>query len=375
MANHSIEISWRPQAPERHPSSRRIRRIGRRLRPAVDHGVGQIIALEPRLLLSALTETNPGAIHASALARQLAQHAVHHVKPVVHAKRVTPSQAVNAAYVAFFTAFSKVLNNYVNSINEQSSSTVTVSATVTTAFNPPSSIILVDNAAVFGPEGTFNPPVTANAVFGTVSFGAVTLAGSSGNSLIISSAQPVTAQLPVGTVLTASVPTSAQTSAAAIFPTYIIDSTIQMAIALVKYFNKLPIKLPPENAPPHTPVQRGAIQTFIYQSIVGTQAATLEQSVAGGSSTSLQQLLLAIPLPTTTGSDLQIYNAAVASAILESRQQLRDGIALVFNRTLLVNAQPPANRLGQNFNSSSGSSSSSSSSSGSSSSGSSSSSA
>ena len=136
-----------------------------------------------------------------------------------------------------------------------------------------------------------------------------------------------------------------------------------MAIGLVRYFNKLPIKLPPENAPPHTPVQRGAIQTFVYQSIVGTAAATLEQSVAGGSSTSLQQLLLAIPLPTTTGSDLQIYKAAVASAIAESRQQLRDGIALVFNRTLLVNAQPPANRLGQNFNSSTGSSSSGSSSS------------
>ena len=35
------------------------------------------------------------------------------------------------------------------------------------------------------------------------------------------------------------------------------------------------------------------------------------------------------------------------SAIAESRQQLRDGITLVFNRTLLVNAQPPANRLGE----------------------------
>jgi hypothetical protein len=130
-----------------------------------------------------------------------------------------------------------------------------------------------------------------------------------------------------------------------------------MAIGLVRYFNSLPIKLPPENAPPHTPVRRGALQTFVYQSIVGTMAATLEQSVAGGSSVSLQQLLLQIPLPTTTGSDLDIYEASVMSAIAESRQQLRDGIALVFKRTLLVDAQPPANRLGIKFNSSSGSSS------------------
>ena len=50
-----------------------------------------------------------------------------------------------------------------------------------------------------------------------------------------------------------------------------------MAIDLVQYFNKLPIKLPPENAPPHTPVQRGAIQTFVYRSIAGTTAATLYQ--------------------------------------------------------------------------------------------------
>ena len=49
---------------------------------------------------------------------------------------------------------------------------------------------------------------------------------------------------------------------------------------------------------------------------------------------SLQQLLLAIPLPTTTGSDLQIYKASVMSAIAESHQQLNDGIAQIFNRTL-----------------------------------------
>jgi hypothetical protein len=353
--------------------SRARRRIDRRLRPAFDVELGAISPLEPRLLLSAISESSTSAI--AAQIKHVARPAAHHVKVAQPHKRLTPSQAVNAAYATFTAGYTKVLNDYVKSIDEQSTSTVTVSATVTSAFTPPSSVIEVDNAAVFGPEGQFNPAVVANAVLGTASLGSVTLSGSSGNLLIVSSSQPLTTSLPVGTVLTASVPASAQTSASSIFPTYVINSTTQMAIGLVRYFNKLPIKLPPENAPPHTPVQRGAIQTFVYQTIVGTTAATLEQSVAGGSSTSLQQLLLAIPLPTTTGSDLQIYKAAVASAIALSRQQLRDGIALVFNRTLLVNAQPPANRLGENFNSSSGgssstgSSSSSSSTSGSSSSG------
>ena len=120
------------------------------------------------------------------------------------------------------------------------------------------------------PKARSTPAVVASAVIGTVSLGQFTLTGSSGNLLIVSPTQPPTVSLPVGTVLTASVPTSAQSSAASIFPSYITDSTIQMAINLVKYFNNLPIKLPPENAPPHTPVQRGAIQTFVYQSIAGT---------------------------------------------------------------------------------------------------------
>ena len=230
-------------------------------------------------------------------------------------------------------------------------------------YTPPSAVIQVDNAAVFGPEGVFTPQVIANAVIGTVSLGQFTLSGSSGNNLIVDTTQSANVQLPVGTVLTASVPTSAQSSAASIFPSYITDSTIQMAINLVRYFNRLPIKLPPENAPPHTPVQRGAIQTFVYESIAAMNGTSLYQYTNGSSPPSLQQLLLEIPLPTTTGSDLQIYKAAVTSAIAESHQQLKDGITQIFNRTLLVSAQPPANRLGENFNSSTGSSSSGSSSS------------
>ena len=124
--------------------------------------------------------------------------------------------------------------------------------------------------------------MTATAVLGAATLGTVYLTGSSGSSLIINPTLSTATTLPTGTVLAANGPTSAQSSAQSIFPSYITNSTIQMGMNLVEYFNSLPIKLPPENAPPHTPVQRGAIQAYVYQNI------------AGSISTSLQQLLLAI---------------------------------------------------------------------------------
>jgi hypothetical protein len=324
----------------------RKRRIDRQCRPEVGHGGGGSCALEPRVLLSAIA-----AVRAEASARpRHGAHAAasnsHHAKASHPTKRLTPTQEINAQYAAFTAAFNNVLASYVQSINEQSTGTVSVSTTVTGNYATPPlpSTIEVADTSVFGPEGNYSSTVTATALFGTATLGTVSITGSSGNFLIINPTAGTATTLPQGTVLAASVPTSAQSSAQAIFPSYITNSTTQMAINLVNYFNNLPIKLPPENAPPHTPVQRGAIQSYVYQNI------------AGSSSTSLRQMLLATTLPSTPGSDLQIYQAAVDSAITLSRQQILDSVRQIFNRTLLVNAQAPANRLGEDFNSSSGSS-------------------
>jgi hypothetical protein len=326
--------------------SRRRRRVDRQCRPVLDHGAGGSFALEPRMLLDA---TAVGRAHANAISRHAAHTAAgnsHHAKASHPTKRLTPTQEINTQYAAFTAAFNSVLASYVQSINEQSTGSVSVSTTVTGNYATPPlpSTIAVADASVFGPEGDYSSSVTATALFGTATLGTVSITGSSGNFIIIAPSAGTATSLPQGTVLSASVPTSAQTSAISIFPSYITNSTIQMAINLVKYFNNLPIKLPPENAPPHTPVQRGAIQSYVYQNI------------AGGISTSLQQLLLAIPLPTTPGSDLQIYLAAVDSAITLSNQQILNGVRQIFNRTLLVNAPAPANRLGEDFNTSSGAS-------------------
>jgi hypothetical protein len=332
-------------------SQSRRRRIERRCRPMLDHASKGVLALEPRILLNASSLTSLHAARLAHRAEQTAARASQHAAATAsqHAaasrlpKRLTPTQEINAQYAAFTTAFNNVLDAYVQSIFEPSTNTVPVSATVTVAYTTPATTILVNNASVFGPAGNFSPPVTATATLGTASLGTLTLTGSAGNLLVINLAQSTATNLPVGTVLSANVPVSAQSSAAAIFPSYITSSTTLMATTLVQYFNSIPIKLPAKNTPPHTPTQRGALQSYVYQNIAGSLA------------TSLQQTLLAIPLPTTPGSDLQIYQAAVDSAIAQSRQYVLNGITEIFNRTLLVNAQAPANRLGQTFNTGTGS--------------------
>jgi hypothetical protein len=329
-------------------SQSRRRRIERQCRPVLDHTSEGVLALEPRLLLSASSLTSSHAARLAHRAEQTAARASHHAAASRLPKRLTPTQEINAQYAAFTTAFNNVLDAYVQSIFEPSTNSVPVSATVTAAYTSPNPTITVSDASVFGAEGTFSPAVKATAFLGTVELGTFTLTGSSPNQVIINVGSSSAINLPVGTVLSANVPVSAQSSAASIFPSYITSSTTLMATTLVEYFNGIPIKLPAKNTPPHTPTQRGALQSFVYQNIAGNLA------------TSLQQTLLAIPLPTTPGSDLQIYQAAVDAAIAQSRQYVLNGITEIYNRTLLVNALAPANRLGQTFNSGSGSSTSSS---------------
>jgi len=278
-------------------------------------------------------------------ASHLARHVVHAAVPNAHhaqsnhPSRLTPAEEIGVQYAMFTQGFNNVLDFYVQAINQQSTNRVTVQTTVSApGYTFLSPTIQVADASVFGPAGTYSKAVKVTSSLGTVPFGTFQIIGSFGNSLIIDPSFPPLSSLPTGTLLTANVPAVAQTSAAAIFPSYIVNSTDQLAITLVKYFNHVPVKLPAKNTPPHTPVQSGAIQSYVYQNIAGAMA------------TSLQQLLLAIPLPTTPGADLQIYQDAVNSAIGESHLMLLNGVMQIFSRNLLINAQAPANRLGVIFN-------------------------
>ena len=76
-------------------------------------------------------------------------------------KRLTPIQEINAQYSAFQAGFEQQLANYVATLNESSTGSVTVSATVTAAYTAGSPLIQVNDASVFGPPGRFAAPVPA----------------------------------------------------------------------------------------------------------------------------------------------------------------------------------------------------------------------
>ena len=184
--------------------------------------------------------------------------------------------------------------------------------------------MLVVDAAVFGPEGTYPNVVDATAFVGSVSVGQVAILGSSGNTLAIQTSGTTTPSLAAGTTLTAQVTTSASSSAATIFPSFITANSQQLAVKLVSYFNSLPFKLPRMFAFPHQDARSGALQQYVYQ------------IVAGASVNSLEQTLLAVTLPQTPGGDLQIYQSAVTTAINASRLQMLDGVQQIFSGKLQV---------------------------------------
>ncbi len=249
------------------------------------------------------------------------------------ARRTTPANEITTQYNTFANDFARIVQDYVTSINEQSTGNVSVMATVQQPYTAGGSSIVVNNASSFFPNGS-STPVTAQATQGSFVVGSFYLTGFTGNTLFVSPSLSTPSDLSVGAVLTATLTTTSQSSAAGIFPSYIINRTEAMAIDLVEYFNSLPQRLPWLNVPPHTPNNRGAIQTYVYDAIVGSNPTSLEQS------------LLAIPLPSTAGSDLQIYNSVGCIAIQQSLTQTLNGVAEVYAGTLRVAAAIPNNRYG-----------------------------
>ena len=65
-------------------------------------------------------------------------------QPQLHCRAVTPAAEINAQYNAFANDFATVEQLYVTAITEQSSSTVSVTATVTAAYTAGSSSIQVN---------------------------------------------------------------------------------------------------------------------------------------------------------------------------------------------------------------------------------------
>ena len=204
----------------------------------------------------------------------------------------------------FLADFAQVEAAYVESIVNGQTSTTTVTATVTAPYTlslPPRS--QVDNAAVFGANGVFATPINANASLGGIPLGATyVLTGRSGNTLTVNTATLEQFQPAGRDHAHGHGPEQEPDERRDDLPQLPHQPHPEMAISLVNYFNSLPLKLPYFNAPPRTRNQRGAIQNYVYNQVAGIGLTT----------PSLQQTLLAITLPTTSGPDLNIYNAVVA---------------------------------------------------------------
>ena len=313
-------------APNESPVMQEIHRRRRRslrFRPLVDPSGGGSALLDRRLLLSVapLSVVPPHhAGHVPPAAHPAArQKAVHRTS-----QRVPPAAEIKKQYNQFYSDFQTVEASYVRSLNQQGTGTVTAVTTLTANYTSGSASMQVADAGVFGPEGVFASPVTATAMVGSVPVGTFILTGSSGNLLAINAAQSSAISLSSGTTLTAQVTTTTASSAQAIFPTYITTSAQQLAINLVAYFNSLPFKLPRMFAFPHQSQRSGALPQYVYQ------------LVAGAGPTSLERSLMAISLPQTPGSDLQIYDAAVKAAIQGSRTQMLSGVQQIFAGKLQV---------------------------------------
>jgi hypothetical protein len=308
----------------RHRRSRRI------FRPVLAHASNGAAALDRRVLPSGGKLAHIGLAALTPVKATMALREAQVLAAVHHAKRLTPAQEINLQYAAFLAAFRQVQAAYVASLTESSTGTVPVTATVTAPYAAGSPVMQVDDATAFGPSGMFATAVTATAFVGSVNIGHFVVTGSSGNLLTINVSASSFIPLSAGTTLTANVPISASSSAAAIFPSFITNSTVQLAARLVKYFNNLPINLPRKITPPHQPEQTGAIQEFVYRAI------------AGPASTSLQQLLLGITLPTTPGPDLVIYDAAVNDAVNASRLQVLTGVQQIWAGNVKIPGTPPS---------------------------------
>ncbi len=291
-----------------------------RFRPAVDLASDGATVLDRRLMLSA---DSARAAHAAHRAGHV-EASSHSRKHSAAAKRVTPAEEINNQYAQFSAAFQTAVVSYTGTLNQSSTGTVSVVTSLTAPYTAGTASMVVNNAAVFGPEGTYPDVVDATAFVGNVSVGQVAILGSSGNTLAIQTSGTTTPSLAAGTALTALVPTSASNSAATIFPSFITANSQQLAVKLVSYFNSLPFKLPRMFAFPHQDARSGALQQYVFQ------------IVAGAASTSLEQTLIAVTLPQTPGGDLQIYQSAVAYAINASRLQMLDGVQQIFSGKLQV---------------------------------------
>ncbi len=235
-----------------------------------------------------------------------------------------PATEINSQYDAFASDFfQKLLPSYVKEVGNSATTPTVASGSLAVAHAPNSGSFVLQpgQGAQFGTiSGQL--VVTATVTPGTSPL-LYTVTGRTGDTL--TGVTPFFAgtpdsQLPVGTTIQASINSGgAATNAGAVLQAAITQRANQMAQTLVRYFNSLPLQLLPQSLGlPRQPGPRTILQQFVYNNILANNA------------TSLLGTILSIPLPTDTDGALDIYKAAVTSAIEASRTSTIDGVQRIW---------------------------------------------
>jgi hypothetical protein len=267
-------------------------------------------ALEPRIVMARV-----GAVATAAAAAA--------------SRRLTPAQKIAQEYAAFAADFQAAQDVYLAAIGGTGAGVAT--ATLVQPMNPTTGLLVVDDASGL-PLPTATSPMTLSASVDGTAVGLYQASGVVGTTLTqvqvydptqsaFRSFLPTDASLPAGTEISVSVagPDSGDTDALDQFETYVTGRLQSMSQTLITYLNRLPIKLPRSPGRPRNPGPRNAVQLVVFRQLTGNTPS------------SLKNVLLAIPTPTSSSAtDLAFYQATASQAISTSQEALLESFRLTF---------------------------------------------
>jgi hypothetical protein len=240
-------------------------------------------------------------------------------RAVVHQ---TPAVVIDQQYAAFSADIAAAVAVYQENLELGAVQSQPVTLTLFSPYNPGDTTLDVGSLtfpppteeaplilSAILPDGTANPFQATGGGGGILT--GVTFLGEEGTDV----------PLPAGTSLETRIPfdQAVVNDVANQYTNYVSQRTLTLSRDLVSYFNRLPIRLPRLPGPYFTPRPETAIQFY------------LSNQIAGQGPQLLLQQLLALPLPSSTGSAVDLYVQSASSIIEGSRQQVNEGVRLLFS--------------------------------------------
>ena len=241
----------------------------------------------------------------------------------------TPDAVIDQQYASYQADIAQAANLYLTNLEAGAAQSQSVTLTLTAPYAPGSGLFAVDQIDFPAPSAT--SPIQVAAIVPGVSPRLYQVTGASGDFL--TGVQPFNptsggfggegatdTPLLAGTLLEAQVAfdSAVVSDVANQYLNYVSQRTLTLSRDLVSYFNRLPIRLPRVPGAYHMPRPETAIQLYLANQIAGQGPQLL-----------LQQMLN-LPLPTSTGSAVDLYIASASTIISGSQQQVREGVRLLF---------------------------------------------